>query len=173
MSRPHHRALTVAAPLRLWIAGDSLAGSVGPSLGQLTAATGVVAPHYDSRVSSGLLNPSFFDWPQHAQDQLAQLDPEAVVFVIGTNDANVWSPNREADYRFRTETMMRELVGTDHRTVYWVGPPVAKDPHLEKGVQAVAQIAARDRREGQGRHLRGRARVVRRRERRLPAELRR
>ena len=69
-TRPHHRALTTDDPLRLWIAGDSLAGSVGPSLGEQTAATGVVAPQYDSRVSSGLLNPSFFDWPKHAQEQL-------------------------------------------------------------------------------------------------------
>jgi hypothetical protein len=137
----HHRALTTAAPLRLWIAGDSLAGSVGPSLGQLTADTGVVAPQYDSRVSSGLLTPDFFDWPKHAQEQLVQLDPEAVVFVIGTNDANVWSPRLAADYRFRTEAMMRELVGKNHRTVYWVGPPVAKDSDLESGVQAVDAIA--------------------------------
>ncbi len=137
----HRRALTTDAPLRLWIAGDSLAGSVGPSLGQLTADTGVVAPQYDSRVSSGLLTPDFFDWPKHAQQQLAQLDPEAVVFVIGTNDANVWSPRLEADYRFRTEAMMRELVGKNHRTVYWVGPPVAKDSDLEDGVKAVDAIA--------------------------------
>jgi hypothetical protein len=140
-ARAKHRALTIDAPLRLWIAGDSLAGSIGPSLGQLTAATGVVAPQYDSRVSSGLLTPGFFDWPQHAQQQLQQLDPEAVVFVIGTNDANVWSPGTAADYRLRTMAMMRELVGRSHRPVYWVGPPVARDPHLEKGVQAVAQIA--------------------------------
>jgi hypothetical protein len=136
-----HRLLTTDAPLRLWIAGDSLAGSVGPSLGQLTADTGVVAPQYDSRVSSGMLNPSFFDWPEHAQDQLTELDSEAVVFVVGTNDANVWSPRLEADYRFRTEAMMRELVGKQHRTVYWVGPPVAKASDLEAGVKAVAAIA--------------------------------
>jgi hypothetical protein len=136
-----HRALTPAEPLRLWIAGDSLAGSVGPSLGELTANTGVVAPQYDSRVSSGLLTPDFFDWPEHAQEQLALLDPEAVVFVIGTNDANVWSSNLAADYRFRTEAMMRELVGKQHRTVYWVGPPVAKAADLEAGVKAVAAIA--------------------------------
>jgi hypothetical protein len=140
-TRPRHRALSAANPLRLWIAGDSLAGSIGPALGELTAATGVVAPQYDSRVSSGLLTPDFFDWPQHAQEQLTALNPEAVVFVIGTNDANVWDESRQADYRVRTEAMMRELVGKNHRVVYWVGPPVAKDPHLEKGVLAVAEIA--------------------------------
>jgi hypothetical protein len=140
-AKAHRRALTPSEPLRLWIAGDSLAGSIGPSLGEVVANTGVVAPQYDSRVSSGLLNPDFFDWPDHAQEQLALLDPEAVVFVIGTNDANVWSPNLSADYRFRTEAMMRELVGKQHRTVYWVGPPVAKASDLEAGVKAVAAIA--------------------------------
>jgi hypothetical protein len=137
----HRRALTPDAPLRLWIAGDSLAGSIGPSLGELTAATGVVAPQYDSRVSSGLLNPSFFDWPEHIQDELTRLDPEAVVFVIGTNDANVWSPNHEAEYRIRTLATMRELVGRNRRAVYWVGPPVTKDDGLEEGVQAIDRIA--------------------------------
>ena len=73
-------------PLRLWIAGDSLAGSLGASLGEMTAETGVVAPVYDSRVSSGLANPSFFNWPKHATTELARLRPEAVAFIIGTND---------------------------------------------------------------------------------------
>ena len=114
---------------------------MGPSLGELTAATGVVAPQYDSRVSSGLLTPDFFDWPRHAQEELAKLQPEAVVFVIGTNDANVWNDNLAADYRLRTEAMMRELVGKEHRTVYWVGPPVAKASDLEAGVKAVDEIA--------------------------------
>ncbi|MGZ4675901.1 MAG: DUF459 domain-containing protein [Acidimicrobiia bacterium] len=140
-SRTHHRALTASAPLRLWIAGDSLAGSVGPSLGQITAQTGVVQPQYDSRVSSGLSNPGFFDWPKHAKEQLALLDPEAVVFVIGTNDANVWDDSQAAGYRLRTLSMMRMLVGSEHRTVYWVGPPVARDKSLEEGVKAVDLIA--------------------------------
>src|SRR4051812_8608515 len=141
-ARKHaHRNLSPDAPLRLWIAGDSLAGSVGPSLGELTANTGVVAPQYDSRVSSGLLTPDFFDWPKHAREQLASVNPEAVAFVIGTNDANVWSPQLADSYRFQTEAMMRELVGKKHRTVYWVGPPVAKSSDLETGVKAVDAIA--------------------------------
>ena len=78
--------LTTTEPLKLWIGGDSLAGSLGPSLGNLTAATGVVAPVYDSRVSSGLSNPTFFDWPKHATEEMARLQPEAVAFIIGTND---------------------------------------------------------------------------------------
>ncbi len=86
---PCRSPLTPAAPLRLWIGGDSLAGSLGPSLGNMTAATGVVAPVFDSRVSSGLANPKFFDWPKHASAEMARLDPEVVAFIIGTNDYNV------------------------------------------------------------------------------------
>ena len=134
------RALTPADPLRLWIAGDSLAGSIGPSLGELTANTGVVQPQYDSRVSSGLLTPDFYDWPKHAEQQLALLNPEVVVFIVGTNDANVWSAKLADEYRIRTEAMMRELVGTKHRDVYWVGAPVAQAKQLESGVIEVNRI---------------------------------
>ena len=134
------RKITPADPLRLWIAGDSLAGSIGPSLGELTAKTGVVQPQYDSRISSGLLTPDFYDWPKHAEQQLALLDPEVVVFIIGTNDANVWSDKLANEYRIRTEAMMRELVGSKHRDVYWVGAPVAQAKHLEAGVLEVNRI---------------------------------
>ncbi len=134
------RELTPDDPLRLWIAGDSLAGSIGPSLGELTAKTGVVQPQYDSRVSSGLLNPDFFDWPEHAGRELEDLDPEVVVFLMGTNDANVWRASLEEEYRLRTELVMHQLVGEDQREVFWVGPPVAKGRQLEAGVLEVAKV---------------------------------
>ena len=41
--------LTDTDPLRLWVGGDSLAGSLGPSLGTIAGATGVVQPYFDSR----------------------------------------------------------------------------------------------------------------------------
>lgn len=136
------RALTHEEPLRLWIGGDSLAGSVGPSLGELAAATGVVQPQFYSKVSSGLTNPNFFDWPETAREQIALLDPEVVVFVVGTNDANVWDPADAEAYRLKTLAMMRELVGgSKHREVLWLGAPVAKSKSLEEGVKAVNLIA--------------------------------
>src|SRR3954453_10649115 len=124
------RALTPDDPLRLWIAGDSLAGSLGPSLGLLTAKTGVVQPQYDSRVSSGLTDTGFFNWTRQATQEIATLDPEAIVYVIGTNDANLYADSQAAQYTQLTEDMMRLLVGTG-RHVYWVNPPVMKDENLE------------------------------------------
>jgi hypothetical protein len=136
------RQLTPDDPLRLWIAGDSLAGSLGPSLGEQTANTGVVQPVYDSRVSSGLTTPKFFDWPSHARQEIARLQPEAVVFMIGTNDANIEAETQswKDDYRTLVEQMIDILVGSPARPVYWVGAPVMRDHTLSKHVRDVNAI---------------------------------
>ena len=70
----------------VWVGGDSLAGSLGPSFGTIAGATGVVQPYFHSRVSSGLANPAFFNWPTLANKEMARLNPEIVVFIISTND---------------------------------------------------------------------------------------
>jgi hypothetical protein len=141
------RALTSADPLRLWVGGDSLAGSLGPALGTITGATGVVQPYFDSRVSSGLSNPGFFDWPAQATKEMARLKPEIVVFIIGTNDYS--TPTNDdawkADYAKRVEAMLTtfETAGDDNgsRTVYWVGAPHLKDQKMDDGASAVNAVA--------------------------------
>lgn len=156
--QPAPRPLSVDAPLRLWIGGDSLAGSLGPSLGLMTAQTGVVQPQFDSRVSSGLANSGFFDWPRHATQEMERLHPEAVVFIVDTNDApivpraslragssttttNPAAVDWRADYARRVDDMMKIFIGDGQRTVYWVGAPVMKDPARAAGVRALDEIA--------------------------------
>lgn len=134
------RALTSDDPLRLWIGGDSLAGSLGPSLGALTGATGVVQPYFDSRVSSGLADPGFFDWPDHATTEMARLDPEVVVFIIGTNDWAAVSGDWKNNYTDVVNSMMDTLVGSG-RTVYWLGGPTLKDQQMDTALQQVNAVA--------------------------------
>jgi len=147
--------LAPESPLRLWIGGDSLAGSLGPSLGEQTAATGIVAPVFDSRVSSGLSTPEFFDWPGHATDEMARLNPEVVVFIVGAND---WATPRttptdasgqpawRAEYAQRVEQMLDALEGPTTRArprpVYWVGAPTLQDHRKDAGAREVNAIAA-------------------------------
>jgi hypothetical protein len=151
---PCQRSLTPDSPLRLWIAGDSLAGSLGPSLGKTTAATGVVQPIYDSRVSSGLGSPQFFDWPRHAKEEMARLDPEVVVFIIGTNDFRVPSPkptdaSGEPEWRAEYAQLVTEMLdafeaggsSVGERLVYWVGGPTMQDQKKDAGVRAVNEVA--------------------------------
>jgi hypothetical protein len=141
--------LTSADPLWLWIGGDSLAGTLGPSLGERAGATGVVQPIYDSRVSSGLSMPEFFDWPEHTTDpeaELVQLDPDIVVFMIGANDwrAVTSSSAWEAQYEQQVEEMLTILEGSrDDRHVYWVGSPILQEKRKDAGVQQVNAVARR------------------------------
>jgi hypothetical protein len=146
--------LTPDTPLRLWIGGDSLAGSLGPSLGAQTASTGVVQPIYDSRVSSGLSTPAFFDWPDHAAAEMDRINPEVVVFIIGAND---WTTPRatpidasgepawKAGYAQQVDTMLHTLEGSDARArprlVYWVGAPPLQDKRKDAGVREINAVA--------------------------------
>ncbi len=134
------RPLSGDEPLRLWVGGDSLAGSLGPELGKLAGATGVVQPYFDSRVSSGLADPGFFDWPDHATTEMARLDPEVVAFIIGTNDWTAVSGDWKGDYTAKVEAMMKTLVGTG-RTVYWLGAPTLKDEKMDAAVVEVNAVA--------------------------------
>lgn len=137
-------------PLRLWIGGDSLAGSFGPALGQIGGATGVVDASIDYKVSSGLEDQGIRDWDQHATQEMADEDPDHVVFIIGANDVSIvnshdgngdgvedWS----VDYREKVHRMMEILVGgARHRIVYWLGPPTMGDDNLNDGARALGQL---------------------------------
>ncbi|HUF84142.1 MAG TPA: DUF459 domain-containing protein [Acidimicrobiia bacterium] len=135
--RPCREPLNPLDPLRLWMGGDSLAGSLGPSLGKLTGDTGVVQPVYLSKVSSGLSSPEFWDWPENAGVEMFKVNPEIAVFIIGANDSGVvqgdaakWRPQ----YEQTVEEMMTLLIG-DNRTVYWVGAPIFNDGRSEKLIE--------------------------------------
>jgi hypothetical protein len=151
------RELSHADPLRLWIGGDSLAGALGPALGELTAATGIVRTEVDYKISSGLAS-NVRNWPQHASQAMTASDPEVVVFMIGTNDAAIVSthdgdrdgvPDWEPDYRAAVERMMDLLVGDpgSPRTVVWIGGPTLRSPAMDRGVLEVNRVFKEEARE--------------------------
>jgi hypothetical protein len=144
------RAINHADPMRLWIGGDSLAGSFGPALGQIGGATGVVAARIDYKVSSGLEDLGIRDWFDHATQEMATHDPDHVVFIIGANDASIVNtydsngdgvPDWEVAYRDKVHRMMDILVGgSRHRIVYWLGPPTMGDQSLNKGAYELGRL---------------------------------
>jgi len=126
------RALSHAAPLRLWIGGDSLSGELGIQLGQQLKPLGIVKTHVDYKVSSGLASNGVRDWPARFAQEQSQYQPEAIVFMVGANDASIVGsalngagvPVWEADYRTKVDEMMDLLVGGAlKRTVFWIGSP--------------------------------------------------
>ena len=143
------RRISHSDPLRLWIGGDSLAGSFGPALGQIAGATGVVDATVDYKVSSGLADNGVRDWYEHAEEAMASDEPDAVVFIIGTNDTSIISqgsntngePAWQVDYREKIDRMMETFVGgARHRTVFWLGPPTLGDDTLDLGARELGPI---------------------------------
>jgi hypothetical protein len=143
------RHLDHAHPLKLWIGGDSLAGSFGPALGDRVGATGVVSTVIDYKTSSGLWSNDIRNWNQRATEQMASVNPDAVVFIIGTNDASIVNnvdangdlePDWETAYRLKIDRMMDLLVGTTHRTVFWLGPPTLGTSDLDRGGKALGEL---------------------------------
>jgi lysophospholipase L1-like esterase len=146
-------------PGRLLVTGDSLAYYLGQ---QLAAARGAKPTGVESRVSSGLARPDYFDWDAEARRQAAT-NPGAVVVFIGANDCQPLRTNRTgawtsvgsagwvAEYRRRAASMMRSYAGTgtgtSHRPVYWVGLPIAKEADIAacyRGLNAATKAAATD-----------------------------
>jgi hypothetical protein len=143
------RTLSHVDPLRLWVGGDSLSGALGPELGAILGDTGVVETHVDYKVSSGLV-PGVRDWQSYAEKAMTTEDPEAVVFMIGTNDASIVNsldanddgvPDWEVGYRARVDDMMDLLMGpTKERNVTWIGAPTMRDKSRDKAVVQLNQI---------------------------------
>jgi hypothetical protein len=143
------RHLDHAHPLRLWIGGDSLAGSFGPALGDKVGATGVVQTTVDYKVSSGLSSNDIRDWYGHATTEMNTLNPEAVVFIIGTNDWPIVNqadsnhdgvPDWEVSYRAKVDRMMDLLIGPNHRSVFWLGPPTLGTSDMNRAALAIGQL---------------------------------
>jgi uncharacterized protein len=145
------RPLTHADPLKLWIGGDSLAGSFGPALGDQVGETGVVKTVIDYKVSSGLFSNDIRNWYERATEQMASDNPDAVVFIIGANDSPIVNkvdengdgvPDGEVGYRLKVDRMMSLLVGPNHRTVFWLGPPTlgTDSTQMNSGAKALGVL---------------------------------
>lgn len=76
---------------RILIVGDSMVGDVGISLRQLAfkhkQKTGMDIQLIDAhRHSTGLVVPSYYDWPRELPMLLTRNEPQVVVFMAGAND---------------------------------------------------------------------------------------
>ncbi len=136
------RALSPDDPLRLWVGGDSLAGALGPAIGTLGSDSGVVRTWYDSHTSSGLVDKGIVDWETEAAEQMLEVNPEAVVFVMGTNDFNFVTDDGSwrADYARTTGVIMNVLSGDGARPVYWIGAPVLGEDDMSERVTEVNSV---------------------------------
>lgn len=121
-------------PLRLYIAGDSMAQGYGQVVQGAATRTGVIAATVDVKVSSGLNRIDFLDWPARLVERVGSLRPDVVIVTFGANDQqpiiteegravrDVSDPAWVAEYTRRVAWAM-DFLGGDGRKLIWVGIP--------------------------------------------------
>ena len=140
---------TAAAPLRLWVGGDSLAA--GPSWAVFVDATdtGVITPQAEYQVGTGLVRNEFWDWPKHMDAVMRARDPEISIFMVGANDdqgidvdGTSVSPPDPAwieEYRRRVDTLMTTMTAGGRKLI-WIGMPPMRDTEYSQSMQLVDQV---------------------------------
>jgi hypothetical protein len=141
---------TSAHPLRVWVAGDSLAQVPGDALERIGGAIDVVG--VESRLSTGLARTDLYNWFTRIQRAPRQLHPDVVVFSFGADDAHNYmggahvgpfgSPSWIAEYRRRVDGVTRELEA-EGIYVVWLGLPIPDGPGFKKSFPVVNRILER------------------------------
>jgi lysophospholipase L1-like esterase len=133
--------------IRLLAAGDSemqiLDGFIGHDLARYR-----VDVTSDARISTGLSNPAFFNWPRHAARQAASLRPDVTVFFMGANEGfsvpgpggqavNCCSAAWSAGYANLVAEMARTYLRGNAGRVYWFLLPTPRPANFQSVFNAV------------------------------------
>lgn len=137
-------------PLELWIVGDSMVQFFGDTLAAMANDTGVVDAVAESKLSSGLSRPDFYDWPARLAELLADEDPDALVIMYGGNDAQglqtadgvvyPFSEGWRAEYGNRVGAVMDLVTEGSGRRVLWVGQPIMRSGDFDAKMQELNAI---------------------------------
>ena len=131
----HRPVFTAAKPLRVWVAGDSLAQIPGEALERVGGAVDVVG--VESRLSTGLTRPDLYNWFTRIQVAPRKLRPRVAVLSFGADDAHDYmtglpkgktigrlgTDSWDAEYRRRADGVTRELIAKGIYVV-WLGLPI-------------------------------------------------
>ena len=138
---------TAAHPLRVWVAGDSLAQIPGDALERVGGPVDVVG--VESRLSTGLARIDLYNWFTRIQQAPHELHPDVAVFSFGADDAHNYmggahvgpfgSPSWVAEYRRRVDGVTREL-NAEGIYVVWLGLPIPDGPGFKKSFPVVNRI---------------------------------
>lgn len=152
---PELRVPTAAAPLRIVVAGDSTAKSLGEALKPSAADQPELAIDIQGKVSTGLARSDYFNWGARMAAIIEESDPEVVLFMVGANDgqaiiesdgtvvARFDTPEWETEYRRRIAGIM-DLNHGGSRRLIWVGEPNVGTGNVQRAVQVGNRVAAEE-----------------------------
>jgi len=147
-------SFTSAHPLRVWVAGDSLAEVPGEALERKAGTGGALdIVGLESRLDTGLTRPDLYNWFTRLPHVVSELKPRVAVLFFGADDEHDYmsgvpaghtlgplgSATWDAEYRRRVDTVTEELVASGAYVV-WVGLPITRGGGYRFGFRTVNHI---------------------------------
>lgn len=137
--------------------GDSVMGDIDFSMQRLIKkeypSWKVIDAH---KVSSGLTNHTYYDWPTTAKKFVEKYKPDYVFVLLGTNDAQGMMFNGKGlafskepwinEYSNRVNEM-KNIIESNQATWYWIGLPVTKDKGFNSRLQVIRDIQIKETKE--------------------------
>jgi hypothetical protein len=135
---------------KILMIGDSVMGDVDFSLVHLLKKTEPTWQVIDAyKVSSGLTNQTYYNWPKTSEKLVSQYHPDYVVVLVGTNDAQNMMIHGKG-FVLGKETWMNEYKNRilqltndyDSNNVkwLWIQLPVVKDLNFNKRLQFIRDV---------------------------------
>jgi hypothetical protein len=141
-----------ASPMDIAVVGDSLANDLGRGMEDLFRGKRNVKVIKQTHHATGLTRPDYFNWNTELREFVGKSDADAIVVLIGGNDAQAirvkgrslerFSKPWLAEYERRVAHFMKILKRARTR-VYWVGLPVVRSDSMSRHFQAMNRIYRR------------------------------
>ncbi|MFP5257618.1 MAG: GDSL-type esterase/lipase family protein [Acidobacteriota bacterium] len=127
-------AQVACSPKKVLIVGDSFAVGLGMTMEQSLRPRGPVTLASRGKVSSGLNTPKFYDWEKALGDFLVAEKPDALVVMLGGNDAKNGKGTPEWSQDFQAKAARFLSIAAGHGvSVVWVGlPPMREKTFSQK-----------------------------------------
>jgi lysophospholipase L1-like esterase len=131
--------------------GDSLGSDLGWGIARhVGPASGLDLVQAD-KASTGLADPSFWNWPAELATDLGEYHPQLVIVCLGGNDeqglyaggtpVQFPTPAWKAAYLGRVRQIVHEATAAG-AYVLWVGMPVMQQPGFSEGMQILDSLFA-------------------------------
>jgi hypothetical protein len=139
---------TAEEPLRVLVVGDSMMLQIGSGLVRQSERLAFLRVKVQTKVSSGLVRPDFFDWPSALGKALTTFQPHVTVMLFGGNERqNMTHEGRSlppfseawtAEYLARVEGAIAQATGGGR--VIWIGMPIMRSQAFSKTVRSLNAI---------------------------------
>jgi hypothetical protein len=134
-------------PLKVWMAGDSLMGTITESFSEMHDSHLTVTN--DVQIGTGLARPDVYNWPSAVSQELASVNPDVVVLMFGANDDQdmqagghrvaLGGAEWRTEYARRVSELLALTAGKT-RLVIWLGIPAVRRPRLNQTKDTINQV---------------------------------